>query len=570
MLHRALLGCLARNRSVFSLNLSYNGLSPVAGALIAAALLTNTTLATLRLDHNELGSECAVSLAKAIKVNSTLKSLDLGSIEAANGSGLGAIANSLSHNKSLTFLDLGFNDRDGFAMSTAVAIRQNHTLTDLRLFDVKLGPNGAAALGEALATNTALRALDLGLSCSGDDLVPICKGLSINTSLTRLDLSHCSNLSAASLVALELALKQNSTLIHLVSPLPGGAAAETAPFANAIASNVGLVELDLSSLLDSNSQLLPIFIAIASHPTISKLKMKKTGCTADAVVAFAQLLKSNTSLRDLDLSENDLRDSGVGMLAEALKKNTTLLKLNLRNTAASGPGILSLASAIEVNSTLTHLIVNFEDVRGNSVSCWPTFMRSLALNQSLRTLTLPGVAQFCPAWSDLEQVLIKNETLLDLEVSESRPDPLIRFSPSIGPGSRLRSLNLSHHRFPRTHVKWTENLGAALLVNKTLTELRLRGTTLRDASIEPIAAALHVNSTLLRLDLSENYGVSNHTAHLFAKVFETNCTLEVLDLSACESINDVGGRYLFDAAKIFGVVKVLGTRLAKRKGVQSK
>ncbi len=69
-----------------------------------------------------------------------------------------------------------------------------------------------------------------------------------------------------------------------------------------------------------------VFVNSLSH--VSYFSLRKCGLTEESCSALATVLRSNSSLKELDMSNNNLQDSGVKKLQNGLEdKNCTLEKL---------------------------------------------------------------------------------------------------------------------------------------------------------------------------------------------------------------------------------------------------
>ena len=67
------------------------------------------------------------------------------------------------------------------------------------------------------------------------------------------------------------------------------------------------------------------------------------------------VLKTNTTLIELDLSGNDIRDKGASAITEALKVNNTLQKLNILYNRISDDGAIAFVECLKTNTTLIRL-----------------------------------------------------------------------------------------------------------------------------------------------------------------------------------------------------------------------
>ncbi|XDV28585.1 hypothetical protein PO909_031832, partial [Leuciscus waleckii] len=98
------------------------------------------------------------------------------------------------------------------------------------------------------------------------------------------------------------------------------------------------------------------------HCKLNTLMLRKCGLTEESCSALATVLRSNSSLKELDISNNNLQDSGVKKLQNGLENtNCTLQKLILSDCSITEEGYKALASALRSNPS--HLIEL--DLRGN-------------------------------------------------------------------------------------------------------------------------------------------------------------------------------------------------------------
>jgi Ran GTPase-activating protein (RanGAP) involved in mRNA processing and transport len=136
------------NEGLVSLNLASNniGIDPGGAMALAAAIRGNTTLSQLNINTNDLRSEGAKALAEALEKNGTLGTLDIS-------------GNSLGKNVAWN------NDTIGLVM-LATSLKKNSGLSRITLSKNTIrGAVVGTALGNALAVNTQLKALDLSGNC---------------------------------------------------------------------------------------------------------------------------------------------------------------------------------------------------------------------------------------------------------------------------------------------------------------------------------------------------------------------------------------------------------------------
>ncbi|XDV28509.1 hypothetical protein PO909_031807, partial [Leuciscus waleckii] len=206
------------------------------------------------------------------------------------------------------------------------------------------------------------------------------------------------------------------------------------------------------------------------------LKLRKCGLTEESCSALATVLRSNSSLKELDISNNNLQDSGVKKLQNGLENtNCTLEKLRLSDCSITEEGYKALASALRSNPS--HLIEL--DLRGNDPGQSGVKELSDLLQGhscSLKTLRFLGPTAD-EACQYVRGIVGKN--------------PLF-----------LSKLNLSERELGDTRV----NQIAALLQDKhcNLNTLMLRKCGLTEESCSALATVLRSNSSLKELDISNN------------------------------------------------------------------
>jgi Ran GTPase-activating protein (RanGAP) involved in mRNA processing and transport len=131
---------------------------------IANCLRVNKTLTSLDLSENALGWLGAETLARGIKDNDGLVSIDLrkNMLGRDNQEGLIGLASALACNQTVTQLDLSSNFiGDEAAAGIASMLHLNRTITDLRMWRNDITPDGVPHIANSLKFNGVLAYLDL-------------------------------------------------------------------------------------------------------------------------------------------------------------------------------------------------------------------------------------------------------------------------------------------------------------------------------------------------------------------------------------------------------------------------
>jgi|TARA_B110001450_G_C17545010_1_gene450193 Ran GTPase-activating protein (RanGAP) involved in mRNA processing and transport len=80
-----------------------------------------------------------------------------------------------------------------------------------------------------------------------------------------------------------------------------------------------------------------------------ELNLSRNQIAADGLLALAEALQVNHSLKILNLSQNFIREGGIDVLVEALKLNTSLQELLLSLNKINNLGISALSGFLGAN-----------------------------------------------------------------------------------------------------------------------------------------------------------------------------------------------------------------------------
>ncbi|CAM4584323.1 unnamed protein product [Leuciscus chuanchicus] len=454
----------------------------------------------------------------------------------------------------LTELDLSedkLGDLDGEKLS-ALLMDSHSKVEKIKLNNCELTEKSCSVLATVLSSKTILKELNLNNSRLLDSGVKeICEGLKNPVcELKILKLSDCS-VSEEGYKALASALR-SSHLIEL--DLRGNDPGQS-----------GVKELS-DLLQDLNCQL-------------KTLSLRKCGLTEESCSALATVLRSNSSLKELDISNNNLQDSGVKKLQNGLgNTNCTLEKLRLSDCSITEEGYKALASALRSNPS--HLIEL--DLRGNDPGqSGVKELYDLLQDQKCQLKTLrflnSAAEEACQFVNGVlgENLLLLRE--LNLSECELGPSGLKKLAAVLqDKHCKLNTMILNNSKITDEDCRV---LTEALNSNPSnLTELNLSGTELRDSGMKifsalfkneqcqlkklkfncisitaegcsVLASAFNLNpSNLKELELSENKLGNSGVTEISTLLGNSQCTLQILRLSDC-SISEEGYKALASALR---------------------
>uniref|UniRef100_A0A8C3T5U7 Uncharacterized protein n=1 Tax=Chelydra serpentina TaxID=8475 RepID=A0A8C3T5U7_CHESE len=345
----------------------------------------------------------------------------------------------------------------------------------------------------------------------------------------------------------------------------------------ALSTNQSLTELELSGnkLGDSGIKLLCEGL---KHPSckLQKLVLWECHLTDACCGDLSSLLRTNRSLRELNLSSNNLSYSGVKLLCEGLKHpncklqklkaehhqemhhspvyplcqaledpNCKLKKLKLHG-CLTGTCCGDLADVLKARQSLTELDLGYNDLGDAGVRLLCKGLKQPTCK--LQRLDLWDCELTGACCGDLANVLRTSQSLTELKLCANYLGDA---------GVRLLCKRLTHPncKLGRWVLRDCELTGACcrdlanvLRASQSLTELKLSGNKLGDAGVRLLCEALnHLNCKLQTLDLRDCELTSSCCGDL-AAVLSTSQSLTELKLSG-NSVGDAGVRLLCEGLK---------------------
>lgn len=157
-----------------------------------------------------------------------------------------------------------------------------------------------------------------------------------------------------------------------------------------------------------------------------------------ACCALLRAMRTNTSVRSLDLSNNKLTDAIGESLGKMLEKNTRLVSLNVGFNELTSQSLGTIGDALKVNSALTSLALESNPIMllskeqhagtnsGPSMSLNSSgsggngkidaFTSAIAMNSTLTALNVFSTHMNYDVGRALAQAFVKNTSIVSLEV----------------------------------------------------------------------------------------------------------------------------------------------------------
>ncbi|MBA0823099.1 hypothetical protein Goarm_019854 [Gossypium armourianum] len=237
---------------------------------------------------------------------------------------------------------------------------------------------------------------------------------------------------------------------------------------------------NLGELLDSNLN-------------IKQLVFMRNRFSEDCLSEFSDILKRNGAIKEVMFCESHIGTVGAIFLASALKVNESLEELQIWEDSIGSRGAEELSKMIEANSMLKLLTI-FDS---SSITATPLISAVLARNRGMEVHVWSGesgdksskVVEFTP----------QNTTLRIYKIDVSGA---CRVACALGMNSTVSSFDMTGVRLKS---RWAKEFRWVLEQNRSLKEVTLSKTCLKDKGIVYVAAGLFKNRHLERLHLDGNW-----------------------------------------------------------------
>ena len=449
--------------------------------LFVEALQVNSTLAHLYIMVPFFGDQFIVSLANILRVNKTLTLVLFMTNGFVSAHTVQQLADSLMVNKTLNYLMLRGNawGNDAVRILTGY-MKRSESLGSLNLSCSDVGDAGATVLADVLRTNTTLNSLGLcnNPGIGNPSVISLCEALKVNTTLSSLDLSG-TGISDAGVLSLVEVLKTNAS---------------------------SLTSLLLSDIKISHQSLKSIAEVLRVNSTLKELTFEGNKVGVGGTKLIAESLKANTTLKLLSLSRNNIKAKCGSLFSDSLKVNGTLESLTLAKNALGSHGAQRLSDGLRVNTSLRHLDLSWNSIGSEGAESIAEIIR---VNASLTSLELKRNNIGDPGANKVSEALKDNVSLEKLDLSGN----------AIGAAG-------------------AESIAEALKSNATLTTLYLDSNVICDNGAQSLCEALKKNATLTTLAVSDN-NIHSAGAQAFDELQGHNNTLKKVAM-IMNNIGDLG------------------------------
>ena len=190
-------------------------------------------------------------------------------------------------------------------------------------------------LAKYIHSTTSLEELWIGENdISARNIDSLCRALSANSSIKKLDISHC----------------------HLTTSHCG--------HLGQLLRHCQIETLDLTRCELTSEGIREVIRGLSDNHLLKVLNLSGNQIGSEGAVAMAAMLKTNSSLERLCLDKCGIGSSGGMELGAALERNTSLRKLDLSGNTLGYDGVRGLIAGLEKNSSLVELWLNDDNSLG--------------------------------------------------------------------------------------------------------------------------------------------------------------------------------------------------------------
>ncbi|KAL3851152.1 hypothetical protein ACJIZ3_013034 [Penstemon smallii] len=306
-----------------------------------------------------------------------------------------------------------------------------------------------------------------------------------------------------------------------------------------------LVEWDLQQVKDLRALL-------ESSPNIKQLVFKRNKFNAECLSELSDSLRKNSFVKEIMLTESGIGSYGARLLAASLMENDSLEELQIWEDSIGSKGAEELSKMIEVNSTLKLLTI-FDS---KSITATPIISAVLARNRSMEVHIWSG--DHNGKSSKLVEFVPENNTLRvynNLDISGA-----CRIACALGWNSTVKSLDMTGIRLKS---RWAKEFRWVLEQNRTLKEVNLSKTCLKDKGVVYVAAGLFKNHSLESLYLDGNWFGGIGVEHLLCPLSKFS-TLQIQANTTLKSVTLGGGRTKIGKDGLVAILQMLTSNQSLR------
>lgn len=311
-------------------------------------------------------------------------------------------------------------------------------------------------------------------------------------------------------------------------------------------ANSSLRNLEFHQVKWELQQIHNLGLLLKTNTNIKQIVFRRNRFNTECLHELSEILKRDSVVKEIMFSESGIGSVGASLLASALKVNNCLEELQIWEDSIRSKGAEELSKMIEVNPTLKLLTI-FDS---SSITATPLISAVLARNRAMEVHVWSGeqgeksskVVEFVPENSTLR--------IYRLDVAGS-----CRVACALGWNSTVKSLDLTGVRLKS---RWAKEFRWVLEQNRSLKEVNLSKTCLKDKGVVYVAAGLFKNQSLGSLYLDGNWFSGIGVEHLLCPLSRFS-TLQCQANITLKSVTFGGGKTKIGRDGLAAILQMLMT-----------
>ncbi|CAH8389858.1 unnamed protein product [Eruca vesicaria subsp. sativa] len=227
---------------------------------------------------------------------------------------------------------------------------------------------------------------------------------------------------------------------------------------------------------------------------IKHLSFRQNRFNEQCLNEFSEILRRNGSLKEVMFTESRIGSRGASFLSSALQVNDTLEELQIWEDSIGSKGAEELSKMIETNSSLKL----FSIFDSNPLTATPLISAVLGMNRDMEVHVWSGDHKRDRTTSKVLEFFPESNTLRIYQIDISGS---CRVAAALGMNTTVRSLDMTGARL---NSRWAKEFRWVLEQNRTLREVKLSKTGLKDKAVVYVAAGLFKNKSLQSLYVDGN------------------------------------------------------------------
>ncbi|CAN8301826.1 unnamed protein product [Cochlearia groenlandica] len=226
---------------------------------------------------------------------------------------------------------------------------------------------------------------------------------------------------------------------------------------------------------------------------IKQLAFRQNRFDEQCMRELSEILRRNCSVKEIMFLESKIGHKGATFLGSALQGNDSLEELQIWEDSIGSKGAEELSKMIETNSSLKL----FSIFDSSPFTATPLISAVLGMNRETEVHVWSG-GQKLDRTSKIVEFLPESNTLRIYQIDISGS---CRVAAALGMNTTVRSLDMTGAKL---NSRWAKEFRWVLEQNKTLREVKLSKTGLKDKAVVYIAAGLFKNTSLKSLYVDGN------------------------------------------------------------------